>query len=264
MKALFLLQILFIAVLPAQTIIERFPPPEGFKRLTLADTTFGAWLRQRPLLPPGSPLCDFNNRIRKPAEDSTLAAIVDMDIRGRRLEQCMDILMRLYSQWLVENNKTEQLRWPMPGGVFLSWSDWRQGRRPVFKRDHYELSETGPAPDNDDLDAYLNTLYALSGTQTFYFAYRPVDRQNVRPGDFIVKKSTRHGHTVLIMDVVVNKAGTRRVMVAQGDTPAVPLHVLRGANGSVWFPVDERPRPALPIRKKMYWSGLRRFSRPGR
>ncbi len=234
-------------------------PPPGFERIPLADSTFGAWLRRLPLKPDGSSLYDFQGNLKKSGQDSTLAAIIDLSVKGRRLEQCMDILVRLYSSYCRERRRSEQLVWPLPGGTPFGYEEWLRGGRPVFSGSRFKVLPRARPGAGHALPSYLNTVYNLSGTQTFYFACPPVDKADVRPGDFIVKKG-RKGHAVLILDVARNRAGETRVLIAQGDTPAVPLHILRGREGQVWFKTGG-DSPRLPIRKKMYWSGLRRFGK---
>ncbi len=241
------------------TVALRFAPPPGFERVSLPDSSFGAWLRRLPLKPEGSALYDFQGRLQKSAGDTTLAAIIDLSVKGRRLEQCMDILARLYSSYCRERGKSSGLVWPLPGGTPLSFKEWQQGKRPLFSGSRYRVLAGKTPASGNTLRGYLNTVYELSGTQTFYFACPRVSRAEIRPGDFIVKKGGS-GHAVLILDVARNKNGETRVLIAQGDTPAVPLHILRGREGQVWFETGGE-NPSLPIKKKMYWSGLRRFGK---
>ncbi len=244
------------------TIEKRFAPPRGFWRVQVQANSFEVYLRRLPLMPEGSPVLDYRGRVFKKATDSTVAAVVDMDIRGRKLEQCMDILLRFYSGYLMETGQRDKILFPLPDGLRLSWKDWSDGFRPQFKGTHFSLRKTS-APDDSphNFKKYLNTIYNASGSQTFFHFYAPVPLQDMRIGDFITRKQ-RRGHAVLIVDMVENAQGDKQIMVGQGDTPACSFYILRNTNGSPWFPVDIASGfPALPIRKKMYWNGLRRFGK---
>ena len=81
---------------PADTIENRFTPPEGFARPAAEDKSFAAWLRGLPLLP-GRPkvlLFDGREKGNQDAHD----AVVDMDVGNRDLQQCADAVMRLRAE----------------------------------------------------------------------------------------------------------------------------------------------------------------------
>ncbi len=268
MRVLFL-SLLFPLVLTAgppygETIESRFTPPAGYRRAAVNPNEFAAFLRRLPLLPEGSPVLDYRGRVFKKGTDSTVAAVVNMDMRGRKLEQCMDILLRFYSRYVMETGRDSKLAFPLPDGLRLSWEKWKEGFRPRFKGLHFSLQKNA-LPDSSarNFQNYLNTIYAYSGSQTFYHFYPPVPLQAMRIGDFITRKQ-RRGHAVLIVDMVENARGEKQIMVGQGDTPACSFYILKNTNGSPWFPVDEGSAgPSLPIRKKMLWNGLRRFGVSG-
>lgn len=245
---------------PYQILSERFPPPQGFNRVAVDSGSFGAWLRQLPLLPENAPVKDYRNRIVKKAGDSTVAAVVAYDIRGRNLEQCMDILLRLWAEYLSRHGRQEAIQFPLPDGLMLSWTDWSSGKRPHFQGLNFYLQKNA-APDSSfrNFQRYLNTIFEYSGTQTFYHHYARIPAEAVQIGDFIVKKG-RDGHAVIILDLVEDAAGNRRALIGQGDTPACQLYLLLYKEDDPWFPVDisESVLP-LPIKKKMRWEGLRRL-----
>ena len=105
----------------------------------------------------------------------------------------------------------------------------------------------------------MNTLFEYSGTQAFYHYYRSIPLSDLQIGDFIVKKG-KNGHAVMIVDLAKNVKGDLVAMIGQGDTPACQFYLLKQPNGNPWFPINlNDPAPDLPIKKKMYWNGLRRF-----
>lgn len=251
---------IFLNDQPYQILSERFSPPQGFRRVTEDSVSFGAWLRRLPLLPENAPVKDYRNRIIKKAGDSTVAAVVAYDIKGRHLEQCMDILLRLWAEYLSIQGRQKAIQLPMPDGLMLSWTDWSAGKRPDLRGLNFYLQKNA-APDSSfrNFQRYLNTIFEYSGTQTFYHHYARIPAEAMQIGDFIVKKG-RDGHAVIILDLVEDAAGNRRALIGQGDTPACQLYVLRYKVDDPWFPVDisESVLP-LPIKKKMRWEGLRRL-----
>ena len=61
------------------TLLQRFPTPQGYTRLPLSPDGFGAWLRALPLLPAGSPVLAFDRALVLPADDPRLAAVAELE-----------------------------------------------------------------------------------------------------------------------------------------------------------------------------------------
>jgi len=243
-----------------ETIEERFKSPEGFQRIKVDSNNFAAWLRQVPLLPKNSAVKDYRNRIFKKSDDSTVATVVAYNIKGRNLDQCMDILQRLWTEFLIAENRSSEIQFPLPDGLVLSWNDWAKGNRPKFRGLNFFLEKIA-APDSSarNFKKYLNTIFEYSGTQTFYHHYANIPAHDLRIGDFIVKKGYK-GHAVIFLDLVEDANGNKRALIGQGDTPACQLYLLSYKKDDSWFPIDVSTHVLpLPIKKKMSWDGLRRF-----
>jgi len=248
----------------AQSTIGSIPlPSNSYHRVKVEATSFGKWLRDLPLKNNNSPVLDYRGKIFKSGTDSIVAGVVNWDIKNRRLEQCMDILIRLYAEYSWEYNKTTPLSLPLPGGYWLGWEEWKNGFRPVFKGINVKLKKKAIS-DSTTLTfrRYLNTIYNASHTQQFYHAYQAVDRTKVQIGDFIVKKGSK-GHAIMIVDLAKNEHGDLIALIGNGDTPACQFFLLNFRTGQPWIPlVFVEDILDLPLRRKMSWDGLRRFVLP--
>lgn len=243
-----------------ETMLSHFPTPEGFTRVPVADNSFAQWLRRLPVLPGNSPVVDYREQIRKSSSDSTIAAVIDYPVRGKKLEQCMDIIQRFYAEYLWSQNRANELTFFLPGSFPLKWDDWKNGYRPQYHGIKVSMIKSCRADSSrETFETYLWEIFYRSGTQTCYFAYPKIDNQEVQIGDFVVKKGKR-GHAVLIVDMAVDSSGNKIALIGHGDTPACSFHLLNFGEDNAWFPLNkgEKYLP-LPIRKKMYWEGLRRF-----
>ena len=242
------------------TILERFSPPVGYQRIPADSNSFAFWLRQMPLLPEHSPVKDYKNKIFKQSNDSTIAAVAAYDIKGHNLEQCMDILLRFRAKYLVENDKQNEIQFPLPDGLMLSWIEWTNGLRPKFKGEHFYLEKVAqPDTSYRSFKRYLNTIFEYSSTQAFYHYYKDIEPDSLQSGDFIVKQGTK-GHAVMIVDLARDKDGKLVALIGQGDTPACQFYLLNFKKGNPWFPIDiKKEILPLPIKKEMRWKGLRRF-----
>ena len=244
----------------SETIQTRFKPPDGFKRVPVPSNSFGHWLRNLPLLPEGTPVKDYLGRIKVSTNDTTLAAVVNYDIRGRKLEQCMDIILRFWAEYLFSQQRSDEIAFYLPVNFLLKWSDWNQGFRPLHRGIRISLLKNH-VPDSSRacFEKYLWEIFYHSNTQTAYFNYPKVKFEDVQIGDFIVKRGSR-GHAVLIVDLAVDRDGNRIALFGQGDTPARQFYLLNFKKVQPWFPLNaDEKYPPLPIRKRMYWEGLRRF-----
>jgi hypothetical protein len=262
---IFLLSFIFIdfsmgQTSPQNTISSFFNAPKGYTRISVTKNSFEAWIRNLPLKPPQSPVLDFRGKIFKSKDDTTVAAVVDWKISNRRLDQCMDILIRFYAEYLWENDLHDKLILPLPGGQFIKWKDWENGFRPKFKGINFDLIKSEKYnPTKDNYDRFLNLVFAETHTQQFYYAYPAIDKKNVQGGDFIVKKGIK-GHAVMIVDIAQNSDGNMIALIGQGDTPACEFYLLNYKKDNPWIPLDfQIEHIPLPIKKKMTWDGLRRF-----
>jgi hypothetical protein len=248
----------------AQDKIGLIPLPDPqYKRVQLDPDSFGSWLRRLSLKPAGSPVLDYRSRIYKTAEDSVVGAVVAMDISGRRMEQCMDVLVRLYAEYLWQQSQAIRLKLPLPGRYWLAWQDWAAGLRPRYRGTHVSLIQNSTSDHSEaNYRAYLREVYAASATQQFYYSYQSLDREMAQPGDFIVKKG-RKRHAVMIVDIARNPEGEEIALIGHGDTPACQFFLLRYSEDNLWFPLGNGKNVLpLPIRRKMTWDGLRRFELP--
>ncbi|MFC2088847.1 DUF4846 domain-containing protein [Calditrichota bacterium] len=241
-------------------LISDIPVLKDYIRIEIKKNSFAAWLGDLPLKESNSPVLDFRGHIFKTGDDTTVAEVIGWDIRGKRLEQCMDIIVRFYTEYLWGQNQAGKLKLPLPGGYWLDWQSWKQGLRPFFKGIKVNMEATShPDSTRQNFNKYLQTVFAESGTQQFYFAYKSIKRQQVQIGDFIIKKGVR-GHAVLIVDIAVNPEGKMIALIGQGDTPACEFYLLNYNSDNPWFPLNfSKATLPLPIKKKMIWDGLRRF-----
>lgn len=92
-------------------------------------------------------------------------------------------------------------------------------------------------------ESYMRTVFNYANTSSLVMELPNRELKDVQPGDIFVYKvrpGHKYGHAIMVMDVAVNpRTGKRSVMLAEGCTPAVDIHVLRNGS-SAWFPIDEK------------------------
>ena len=247
-----------------QSRIDEIPLPSvDFERVESFPGSFQQWLRELPLKPKGSDVLNYRGGVFKSGEDTAVAFVTDINIKNRRLEQCMDILIRFYSDFLQSENQMNTLILPLPGGYWIKWTDWKKGYRPIFKGIDVTLKKTSfPDSSYKNYQSYLNTVYSESHTQQFYHAYKKINRSDIMIGDMIIRKGTK-GHAVMVVDLAKNDKGEMIALIGNGDTPACQFFLLNHKRNSPWIPLhSDQINLELPLKRKIGWDGLRRFSRP--
>jgi hypothetical protein len=219
-----------------QSIADRFPPPPGFSRSPAPSGSFADWLRHLPLLPHEAPVMLHDGRA-KPRQD-VHAAVVDIDIGRRDLQQCADAIMRLRAEWLFANGAADRISFNATGGEPIPFARWARGERPRFSGRRINWSQRA-APDQSHtaLRAYLDVVFIYAGTWSLERELVPASAAAVEIGDVYIKGGFP-GHAVLVVDAAVDTAtGRRRLLVAQSYMPAQSIHVLRNPHdgGGPWY-----------------------------
>ena len=90
----------WLAALPpaAQALGARFAPPAGCRRVPVAAGSWGAWLRGLPLRPVGTPARLYNGQLKD--NQAVVAAVVNIDVSTKDLQQCADAIIRLRAELL--------------------------------------------------------------------------------------------------------------------------------------------------------------------
>ena len=228
----------WLATVPARDLAGSFPPPEGHVRIALAPGSFGHWLRHLPLKPEGAPVMLFDGRPR--ADQSGAAAIVDIDVGRRDLQQCADAVIRLRAEWLHAAGRRDRLAFAFTSGDRYAYADWLRGRTPMVSDSRVAWHDGARrADDRAGLRRWLDIVFAYAGSISLQRELAPVaDIRAVAPGDVLIQGGSP-GHAVIVLDVARDSLGNPAVLLAQSYMPAQSLHVLRNPAGGVWyFPAD--------------------------
>jgi hypothetical protein len=225
-------------------LLRRVPPPPGARRVPLAEHSFGEWLRRLPLLPPDTQVHLHDGRLKE--RQDVHAAVVDIDVGKRDLQQCADAVMRLRAEYLYAAGRQGQISFhPDPGKPrALTYTGGRD--RAAFAR-------------------YLVRVFAEAGTASLQAELRPVAGR-VLPGDVLIQGGYP-GHAVLVLDAAEDDAGRRYLLLGQSYMPAQQFHLLKdlGDPGlSPWYDEATLGRDGLktPEWRPFRLADVRRFPEP--
>lgn len=247
----------------ADTLAQRFAPPEGFTRVTLAADSFGAWLRDLPLQAARGEVRLFDGTL-KPTQ-RLHAAVLDIDVGRRDLQQCADAVMRLRAEYLWNAGRARSVCFRAASGDAMPYAAYREGKRPPAGRASPWSAQAAADATWQGFRSYLDRVFNLANTASLARELKPVsDPRTIEPGDVYIEsaRGARYGHAVLVLDVAENARGERVFVIAQSYMPAQSIHVLINPAQSAlspWYrvPADgslETPEWSFPR------ASLRRFA----
>ncbi|MDU0369018.1 DUF4846 domain-containing protein [Hymenobacter endophyticus] len=229
---------------PRQTVAARFAAPQGYQRVVVQPGSFGHWLRHLPLLPAGTPVQLYNHQPKD--RQDVHAAVLDIDVGARDLQQCADAVIRLRAEYLF-SRQPDQVHFHLTSGDDIRFRDWYTGMGFRVVGDAVQAApRPAEAPTHAVFRRYLDQIFTYAGTLSLSKELRPVPLAQVQPGDVLIRGGSP-GHAVLVLDVAVHPGTGRRVaLLAQSYMPAQQMHVLTnlwdGTGLGAWFLLDPEAR----------------------
>lgn len=227
-----------------QALPERLPPPPGFTRPEVAPGSFAAYLRNVPLKPVGSPVLLFDGS-RKGRQDAH-AAVLDISVGDRELQQCADAVMRLRAEHLFAEQRYAEIRFHFTNGFLADFQRWMNGER-IQVRGNTCLwkgeGRTGATREN--LLSYLNTVFTYAGTLSLSKELK-VATGPIQAGDVFIRGGSP-GHAVIVLDVARDARERTAFLLAQSYMPAQEIHILKRPDGQgAWYVADDGDRLVTP------------------
>ena len=218
---------------------HRLAPPPGFERVPVERGSFAEWLRGLPLKPAATQVLLHDGRLK--GRQDVHAAVIDIDVGRRDLQQCADAIMRLRAEYLFSADRFGEIAFNSTGGQALPFSRWAKGERVNFagSRLHWVNGKRADAT-HAALRAYLDLVFAYAGTHSLAKELAPVSEADIAIGDIFIKGGFP-GHAVIVVDLAADGKGDKRFLLAQSFMPAQDMHVLKNLqtpDGSAWFAVD--------------------------
>jgi hypothetical protein len=236
-----------VAVL-GDNLPDRFPAPAGFVRVPQDSLSFGAWLRRLPLKPPGAPVQLFDGRLK--SNQNIHAAVVEMDIGDKDLQQCADASIRLWAEYLFAQKKYSAIHFNLTNGFRVDFEKWAQGYRvQVLANQTWWVKSKAPSDSYPTFRAYLDFVFRYAGSLSLSNELPAVPIQAIQGGDIFIQGGSP-GHVVVVLDVAKNpETGAICALLGQSFMPAQDFHVLKNpqnATLSPWFAIGETSAFATP------------------
>jgi len=209
---------------PSMHSVKDIPLPDGYERVTVAASSFAAYLRNLPLRKDKT-IYLYNKQPK--ANQSLHYAVIDISTGDKDLQQCADAIMRLRAEYFYAKRSYDSILFP-------------KGEHAVYQFSSYHEKNV---PDNRTLFMhFMETVFINCGTYTLEQQLKPVkDFTAMQIGDVFVKGGAP-GHAEIVVDMAVNKqTGKKIYLLAEGYMPAQDIHVLlnpSNTNLGPWYEAD--------------------------
>ena len=217
-----------------KTIAERFHVPAGYTRVISTKNSFGEYLQNTPLKTNGS-LVHFYNGQEKP--NKVAAAVLNVDVGSKDLQQCADAVMRLRAEYLYQNKLYDALHFNFTNGFNAEYAKWRKGYRIAVKGNNVTwVKTTKESVSYTSFKEYLNMVFTYAGTASLNKELKQIAQKDMQIGDVLILGGSP-GHAVIVVDMAINtKTNKKLFMVAQSYMPAQDIHILINKNNPAISP----------------------------
>jgi hypothetical protein len=219
------------------TLGSRIAVPAGFER-TKDENGFVTYCRNLPVKRADSPVLLYDGSLKN--RQDVHAAVIDMKIGKRDLQQCADAVMRLRSEYLFKQKKYSEIHFKFTSGDEAAYSKYAEGYRPVFKRNTLSWQKKAAASYSySTFLRYMDLVFSYAGTASLEKELGSVQGfKNIKPGDVLIKGGFP-GHAVMVLDVAVNtRTGEKIYLLSQSYMPAQETHIIKNPENdkiSPWY-----------------------------
>lgn len=204
---------------------NRIHPPQGYTRVSSVDGEIAAYIRSLPLKEADQKLLLYNGKPKN--NQDNFAAIFDLSLGDRDLQQCADSVIRIYAEYYWSIKAYDKIAFHLTNGFLMEYTRWRDGERIQVDGNNVKWVKSASYDDSHQgLLNYLQVVFTYAGTLSLSSECDAVSISELLPGDMFLKSGSP-GHCVLIVDMAVDQSGNKCYLLAQGYMPAQDFHVLK-------------------------------------
>ncbi|MBL7963224.1 MAG: DUF4846 domain-containing protein [Flavobacteriales bacterium] len=215
---------------------DRFTPPPYAVAAPCPPGSFANFLAELPLREKQAPVKLFDGSLKH--RQDVHAAVLEVSVGPRDLQQCADAIMRLRAEYLFGNGRQDEIAFHFTNGFKAEWRRWRQGER-IRVQGHTCAWSAGGRVDGShtELLRFLDVVFTYAGTQSLARELVAAHHAPIEAGDVFIQGGSP-GHAVMVVDVAHDDQGRTWFMLAQSYMPAQDIHILKvpgRSDGSPWF-----------------------------
>ena len=167
-----------------KTIVTRFSVPKGYVREHTEPNTFAHYLQTFPLYPPDRQVSYYDGNPK--SNQTHHAAVLDIDVGDKDLQQCADAIMRLRAEFLYEKREFGKINFHFVSGFLARFDKWITGHRIMVDGNNVSWYKTnGEGSDRKSFHAFLEIVFIYSGTISLENELVKKDLQDLSIGDVL-------------------------------------------------------------------------------
>ena len=245
------------------TVSTRFSIPAGYSRLQAEAGSFAEYLQRLSLKENGS-LVHYYNGVEKP--NKVAAAVLNIDVGAKDLQQCADAVMRLRAEYLLKTKQYSVLHFNFTNGFKADYSKWRSGYRIRVRGNEASWYKTDQeSVSYQSFREYMDLVFNYAGTASLSKELKAVSLSQMQIGDVLIRGGSP-GHAVIVLDMAADsKTGKKLFMIAQSYMPAQDIHILVNQDKpsiSPWYELDVNAKEILTPEWPFTSAELKRFQQP--
>lgn len=230
------------------TVSERVLVPENFSRKSYPLGSFARYIQTYALKSAEAKVINYDGTPYRYQRGHV--GVLEVPVPSNGLQQCADALMRLRAEFLWDRDRQEDIGFNFTSGHYCSWLKYAEGFRPKINGNNVTFHKTALANHTkENFYNYLNLIYTYAGTQSLSDELKRVERvADLEVGDMVVKPGFP-GHIVMIADKATNASGEILFILAQGNTPAQSIHLIKNLKDtaiSPWYRLEEGASLEIP------------------
>ncbi len=218
---------------------ERITCPKNYARLPENEGTFANYLRNLKVKPDGSPVRYYDGTTK--FNNNLYAAVIDMNIGNKNLQQCADVIMHVRAEYLYSSHQETKIHFNFTNGFRADYSKWKEGYRISITGNTTKWVKTARADNSyKTFSEFMDLVYNYCGTLSLSKELIKVKYENMQPGDILIKGGSP-GHAELIVDMAENKAGKKIFLLTQSYMPAQEMQLLTNRGNrdlSPWYELN--------------------------
>ncbi|MEL6942209.1 MAG: DUF4846 domain-containing protein [Bacteroidota bacterium] len=222
-------------------IVSRFLLPKDYESVKTEKQTFAHYLQTFPLKAAGSKVLLFDGT-EKYRQD-VHAAVLDIDVGKRDLQQCADAIMRLRAEYLWQEKRFEEIHFNFNNGFKGDYERWRNGERIRVNGNQVGWTKTNqPSESYEAFRKYLTMVFAYAGTYSLAKEMKTQQLENIEIGNVFIQGGSP-GHAIIVVDKAVHReTGEVLILLAQSYMPAQDIHILKNFERSAispWYSIGD-------------------------
>ncbi len=221
------------------SLSTRFNLPDGFERVIVDENSFGAYLRNLPLKPHGAEVLLHDGSVKR---NKVHAAVIEMEIGKKDLQQCADAIMRLRGEYFFEQKAFDKIHFNLTNGFRMDYTKWMEGFRVAVDGNKTSwVKRAEPSNTYEDFRKYIDFVFMYAGTLSLSKDLKKTNADDLKIGDVFIQGGSP-GHAVMVADVAVHRTtGEKIFLLVQSYMPAQEIHVLENPNDqklSPWYSIS--------------------------